>query len=325
MCRLLPPTALLLLASAGTRAAEPPKAVVSLDPVWDRVLEKDRVTLQCQGAYPQEDNSTRWFHNGNLLPYQASSLVIADARVNNSGNYSCQTDFFTRSDPVKLKVHAGERAKGTRVRLRPGEAWGEPGMRRGAQNEARRSVVVLGCIRVVVLATLGLAHVKAWHVTGAHLQSCPVPGATYREYSTAVVSEGQGMTLRLASTYRIDERIHSQGPDLLPTQAHRALSCPKPSLTAQHHTCHSLPSMPHSDVHVSHAREHRSAPVRVSSSDLHPDHSPGSAVQDFQIPFYLVMGLLLAVNTGLYFSVQRQLRRLLRKGSNYKVTWSKSP
>lgn len=114
---------------------------MSLDPLWDRVLEKDRVTLQCRGAYPQEDNSTRWFHNGNLLPGQASSFVIADARVNNSGNYSCQTGSFTLSDPVHLKVHAGERAKGMRVRLEARRGVGR------ARDEARcseRSQMVCG-------------------------------------------------------------------------------------------------------------------------------------------------------------------------------------
>ncbi|KAM5203365.1 low affinity immunoglobulin gamma Fc region receptor III-A-like isoform 2-T2 [Hipposideros larvatus] len=241
MCRLLPPTALLLLASAGTRA-DPPKAVVFLDPVWDRVLEKDRVTLQCQGAYPQEDNSTRWFHNGNLLPYQASSLVIADARVNNSGNYSCQTDFFTRSDPVKLKVHAG---------------W-----------------LMLQAPR--------------WEL-----------------------KEGEPLRLRCHSW----KNVFVQKVQYFQDGRGRQFS----------HW--------NTEFHIQHAEPRHSGSYfcrgiigkqNVSSEAVNVTVH-GSAVQDFQIPFYLVMGLLLAVNTGLYFSVQRQLRRLLRKGSNYKVTWSKSP
>lgn len=44
-----------------------------------------------------------------------------------------------------------------------------------------------------------------------------------------------------------------------------------------------------------------------------------------QIAFCLVMGLLFAVDTGLYFSVQRDLRRSMGDWMNGKVTWSKSP
>lgn len=44
-----------------------------------------------------------------------------------------------------------------------------------------------------------------------------------------------------------------------------------------------------------------------------------------QITFCLVIGLLFAVDTGLYFSVQRDLRRSMGDWMNDKVTWSKSP
>ncbi|XP_039695796.1 low affinity immunoglobulin gamma Fc region receptor III-like isoform X5 [Pteropus medius] len=44
-----------------------------------------------------------------------------------------------------------------------------------------------------------------------------------------------------------------------------------------------------------------------------------------QITFCLAMGLLFAVDTGLYFSVQRDLRRSMGDWMNGKVTWSKSP
>ncbi|KAM5203368.1 low affinity immunoglobulin gamma Fc region receptor III-like isoform 3-T3 [Hipposideros larvatus] len=43
-----------------------------------------------------------------------------------------------------------------------------------------------------------------------------------------------------------------------------------------------------------------------------------------QIAFCLMMGLLFAVDTGLYFSAQRELGRSLRKGGDDRVTWSKS-
>ncbi|XP_007458487.1 PREDICTED: low affinity immunoglobulin gamma Fc region receptor III-like [Lipotes vexillifer] len=106
MWQLLPSTALLLLVSAGTQA-DLPKAVVLLDPQWDRVLKDDHVTLKCQGDYAPGDNSTRWWLNGTLIPNHASSYLITDAKVEDSGDYKCQTGLSTLSDPVKLKVYVG--------------------------------------------------------------------------------------------------------------------------------------------------------------------------------------------------------------------------
>uniref|UniRef100_A0A8C6CKN6 Low affinity immunoglobulin gamma Fc region receptor III-A n=1 Tax=Moschus moschiferus TaxID=68415 RepID=A0A8C6CKN6_MOSMO len=106
MWQLLPPAALLLLVSADTRAADLSKAVVLLDPQWNQVLKNDRVTLKCQGDYPVEDNSTKWWHNGTLISSQTSSYFIADAKVEDSGEYKCQTGLSALSDPVKLEVHA---------------------------------------------------------------------------------------------------------------------------------------------------------------------------------------------------------------------------
>ncbi|XDA70754.1 hypothetical protein R6Z07F_001119 [Ovis aries] len=104
MWQLLPPAALLLLVSADTQAADPSKAVVLLDPPWNRVLRNDHVTLKCQGDYPVEDNSTKWWHNGTRISSQTSSYIIADAKVEDSGKYECQTGLSALSDPVKLEV-----------------------------------------------------------------------------------------------------------------------------------------------------------------------------------------------------------------------------
>ncbi|XP_053464198.1 low affinity immunoglobulin gamma Fc region receptor III-A-like isoform X2 [Nycticebus coucang] len=106
MWQLLPQTALLLLVSAGLQA-DLPKAVVSLVPPWDRVLQEDSVTLQCKGEHPPGNKSTKWFHNGNLLSNEDSSYFIADARVEHSGEYRCRTNLSTLSDPVQLEVHEG--------------------------------------------------------------------------------------------------------------------------------------------------------------------------------------------------------------------------
>ncbi|XP_051003784.1 low affinity immunoglobulin gamma Fc region receptor III-A-like isoform X2 [Acomys russatus] len=83
------------------------KARVILDPGWVRVLEKDNVTLRCQGTYSPEDNSTKWFHNESLISYQDANYFIASARVNDSGKYRCQTALSTLSDPLELEVHMG--------------------------------------------------------------------------------------------------------------------------------------------------------------------------------------------------------------------------
>nr|5D6D_C Chain C, Low affinity immunoglobulin gamma Fc region receptor III-A [Homo sapiens] len=107
MWQLLLPTALLLLVSAGMRTEDLPKAVVFLEPQWYRVLEKDSVTLKCQGAYSPEDQSTQWFHNESLISSQASSYFIDAATVDDSGEYRCQTQLSTLSDPVQLEVHIG--------------------------------------------------------------------------------------------------------------------------------------------------------------------------------------------------------------------------
>lgn len=89
-------------------SADLSKAVVLLDPQWNHVLTNDRVTLKCQGDYPVEDNSTKWWHNGTLISSQTPSYFIADVKVQDSGEYKCQTGLSALSDPVKLEVHVGE-------------------------------------------------------------------------------------------------------------------------------------------------------------------------------------------------------------------------
>ncbi|XP_055480428.1 low affinity immunoglobulin gamma Fc region receptor III-A-like [Psammomys obesus] len=106
MWRLLLPTALLLTVSSGIGAGLQ-KAVVTLDPEWVRVLEKDHVTLKCQGTYSPENNSTKWYHNESIISHRNAIYFIRDARANDSGEYKCQTSGSMLSDPVKLEVHVG--------------------------------------------------------------------------------------------------------------------------------------------------------------------------------------------------------------------------
>ncbi|XP_017370602.1 low affinity immunoglobulin gamma Fc region receptor II-a isoform X6 [Cebus imitator] len=97
-------TVLLLLASADSQAAAPPKAVLKLEPPWIYVLQEDSVTLMCQGAHSPESDSTQWFHSGNLIPTQKQPSYTFKANNNDSGEYRCQTGRTSLSDPVHLTV-----------------------------------------------------------------------------------------------------------------------------------------------------------------------------------------------------------------------------
>ncbi|XP_008983035.3 low affinity immunoglobulin gamma Fc region receptor II-a isoform X3 [Callithrix jacchus] len=97
-------TVLLLLASADSQAAAPPKAVLKLEPPWINVLQEDSVTLTCQGAHSPESDSTQWFHNGNLIPTQMQPSYTFKTNNNDSGVYRCQTSRSSLSDPVNLTV-----------------------------------------------------------------------------------------------------------------------------------------------------------------------------------------------------------------------------
>lgn len=97
----------VLIPCSINSSADLQKAIVILDPEWIRVLQEDNVTLRCQGTYPPEDNSTKWFHNETLIPHKDSSYFIENARVRDGGEYRCQTGLSNLSDPVLLEVHVG--------------------------------------------------------------------------------------------------------------------------------------------------------------------------------------------------------------------------
>ncbi|XP_063481079.1 low affinity immunoglobulin gamma Fc region receptor II-a isoform X5 [Symphalangus syndactylus] len=101
---LQPLTVLLLLASADSQAAAPPKAVLKLEPQWINVLREDSVTLTCRGARSPESDSTQWFHNGNLIPTYTQPSYRFKANNNDSGEYRCQTGQTSLSDAVHLTV-----------------------------------------------------------------------------------------------------------------------------------------------------------------------------------------------------------------------------
>ncbi|XP_044122677.1 low affinity immunoglobulin gamma Fc region receptor II-b isoform X3 [Neovison vison] len=81
-----------------------PKAVLDLEPPWVNVLQEDRVTLKCQGAHTAADHLTQWFHNGSFIPTLVNSNYSFKARKQDSGEYRCQTNQTSLSDPVHLDV-----------------------------------------------------------------------------------------------------------------------------------------------------------------------------------------------------------------------------
>ncbi|XP_047420739.1 low affinity immunoglobulin gamma Fc region receptor II-like isoform X1 [Sciurus carolinensis] len=98
-------TAVLLLAPvAGT--PDLPKSVVKLEPPWIQVLKEDYVTLKCQGARNTEDHSTQWFHNRSLILTQTQPSYRFKAKNDDSGEYTCQMNQTSLSDPVHLDVHS---------------------------------------------------------------------------------------------------------------------------------------------------------------------------------------------------------------------------
>ncbi|KAF3823069.1 hypothetical protein GH733_010505 [Mirounga leonina] len=94
-----PPASSSLCPSAGL-----PKAVLDLQPPWVNVLQEDPVTLKCQGAHTAVAHVTQWFHNGSSIPTLVQSSYSFKARQQDSGEYRCQTDQTSLSDPVHLDV-----------------------------------------------------------------------------------------------------------------------------------------------------------------------------------------------------------------------------
>ncbi|NP_001304181.1 low affinity immunoglobulin gamma Fc region receptor III-A [Equus przewalskii] len=249
MWQMLSPTALLLLVSAGTRAEDHPKAKVTLDPQWNRVLKDDEVVLRCQGSYSSEDHFTQWFHNGTVIENQSSSYSIAAARVEDSGVYQCKTALSPLSDPVQLEVH-------TDWLLLQASRWvyeeGDP--------------IVLRC--------------HSWKNKHVH--------------KVQYFKDGRG---RKFSYQNSEFHIPKARQEDSGSYFCRALIGPSRNESS------------------------KAMNVIVKGPTIPPD-SP-LFPSWIQVTFCLVMGLLFAVDTGLYVSVQRDLRNSMRDQKNVKVTWSR--
>ncbi|XP_038204550.1 low affinity immunoglobulin gamma Fc region receptor IV-like [Arvicola amphibius] len=247
MCPRLLPTALLLIVSSGIRAGFQ-KAVVILDPKWVRVLEDDSVTLRCQAPYSPEDNSTKWFHNGSLIPHQHATYVISTARVKDSGEYKCQTALSTLSDPVNLEVRTGWLLLQTTQR---------PEFQEGDS-------IRLNC--------------HSW-------KNRPVYKVTY-------LQNGKGK-----------KYFHQNSELYIPNamQNHSGSYFCRGIIGRNNKSSEAL-------------RIIVRGPISSSTSLLWP-----------QITFCLLIGLLFAVDTVLYFSVQRGLRRPVADYEEPELHWSKEP
>ena len=89
--------------------------MVDLKPPWINVLREDYVTLRCRGALTPEDSPTQWFFNGSSIRTQVRPRYSFKASSSHSGDYRCQTDQTSLSDPVHLDVISGLCRKGGRV------------------------------------------------------------------------------------------------------------------------------------------------------------------------------------------------------------------
>uniref|UniRef100_G1NTR2 Low affinity immunoglobulin gamma Fc region receptor III-A n=1 Tax=Myotis lucifugus TaxID=59463 RepID=G1NTR2_MYOLU len=249
MWQLLLPAVLLLLASVSTGAEGVQKAVVSLHPEWDRLLEMDNVTLRCQGAQAEGNSSTRWWHNGHLLPNRTSSYFIESASVNDSGEYTCQTSLSNLSDPVQLQVRAAWLLlQAPRWKLREGDP------------------LVLRC--------------HSWK--------------NKRVHNVQYFQDGRGRQFSYNNS---------------------AFHVPRASRKHNgSYFCRGLIGKLNvsSEAVVVLVEDFKST---LAISPVYPGHL---------VLLCLLPGLLFAVDTGLYFSVRRGLRSLLRNRTNDNVTWSKS-
>lgn len=85
--------------------------MLSLEPPWINVLKEDTVTLTCGGPHGPGNGSTQWFHNGVLIPTWVQPSYSLKVNDSDRGDYRCQTDQASLSDPVHLDVRAGQCVK----------------------------------------------------------------------------------------------------------------------------------------------------------------------------------------------------------------------
>ncbi|XP_043818371.1 high affinity immunoglobulin epsilon receptor subunit alpha [Dromiciops gliroides] len=97
---------LLLWASSGKSIEDTSKALLSLNPPWNRIFRGENVTLHCEGPGTSGSNQTQWLHNNSRIPFQTPSISITFATINDSGEYRCKTKDSIFSDPMHLGVYS---------------------------------------------------------------------------------------------------------------------------------------------------------------------------------------------------------------------------
>ncbi|PIO15301.1 hypothetical protein AB205_0195380 [Aquarana catesbeiana] len=82
------------------------KPVVTFTPNWGNILYYDDVTLTCDVPFtvPEEPRTYHWYKDRRPIPRDQQRLHITSSRVEDRGDYQCQTIGGDISDPVFLNV-----------------------------------------------------------------------------------------------------------------------------------------------------------------------------------------------------------------------------
>ncbi|XP_073466544.1 low affinity immunoglobulin gamma Fc region receptor III-B-like [Aquarana catesbeiana] len=82
------------------------KPVVTFTPNWGNILHYDDVTLTCDVPFtvPEEPRTYQWYKDRRPIPGDQQRLHITSSRVEDRGDYQCQTIGGDISDPVFLNV-----------------------------------------------------------------------------------------------------------------------------------------------------------------------------------------------------------------------------
>ncbi|XP_074118332.1 Fc receptor-like protein 2 isoform X4 [Sminthopsis crassicaudata] len=89
---------LLILGLLSRQAAIAKKSVVEPRPSWTPIFEGELVTLTCHGAGPFKPERAWWYKNQQLQEILPTNII----QTNQPGEYRCQTQGSTLSDPVNL-------------------------------------------------------------------------------------------------------------------------------------------------------------------------------------------------------------------------------
>ncbi|XP_076431440.1 high affinity immunoglobulin gamma Fc receptor I [Peromyscus maniculatus bairdii] len=81
------------------------RAVITLQPPWVSIFQKENVTLWCEGPHLPGDSATQWFIDSTLLQISTPRHSITKATFKDSGEYGCRTGLSMPSDPVQLEIH----------------------------------------------------------------------------------------------------------------------------------------------------------------------------------------------------------------------------